>query len=159
MRTVVLSEILPKNYHPVFLPVTRTLTRTRFFKLTRLVYVSVHHFEKNSVYFTFPYTILKSYPYPVITLYVFGYGNCTEYGFRTRTSGYDPIPIPEQDYFRPFLWPLPRLSRLTVDIILYPLPPTPLKTGQAPRGREPPKIKQVARSRARHSFKKITIDR
>ena len=36
----------------------------------------------------FPYPLLKSYPYPVITLYVFGYGKCTEYGFRTRTSGY-----------------------------------------------------------------------
>ena len=34
----------------------------------------------------------------------------------------DPIPIPEPDYFRPFLYPLPRLSRLTVDIILCPLP-------------------------------------
>ena len=76
-----------KKFYPLSAPVTRTRTRARFFKLTRLLYDSVHRFKIISVYFTFAYPLLKSYPYPVITLYVFGYEKCTEYGFCTRNSG------------------------------------------------------------------------
>ena len=88
-----------KKFFPLSAPVTRTRTRARFFKLTRLLYDSVHRFKIISVYFTFAYPLLKSYPYPVITLYVFGYEKCTEYGFCTRTPGWRP-------HLLPFVWDL-----------------------------------------------------